>query len=115
MSEIEPYFDDTQVAKLLDPTGQRIKARSIRSERESGRLVGTKIAGKWLYRQSDVVNFLEAARCQEPTQDRGLSLSARPDGPNRGSTSPGPRAGAASDSRQAFLPPILTRPRPVSE
>jgi len=59
---IEPLYSDAQVAQMLDPTGVRIKARSIRSEREAGRLVGTRIAGKWLYRGSDVAAFLNAAR-----------------------------------------------------
>lgn len=62
MPGIEPYFTDGQVAKMLDPSGKIIKPRSIRSEREAGRLIGTRVAGKWLYRESDVLAFLEAAR-----------------------------------------------------
>jgi hypothetical protein len=33
---IEPLCSDAQVAQMLDPTGARIKARSIGSEREAG-------------------------------------------------------------------------------
>lgn len=113
--EIEPYYSDAEVAALLDPSGKRIKPRSIRSEQERGRLIGTKVAGKWMYRQSDVQNFLEAARkCPEPTPARAWSS----DGalvPNRSSASNGPSGAAASDMEPAYLPPILTRRRPTSE
>jgi hypothetical protein len=76
MPEIEPYYSDAEVARLLDPGGKRIKARSIRSEREAGRLVGTRVAGKWLYRESDVRTFLEAARkCPDQTPAPSSSSS----------------------------------------
>ena len=45
-TDIEPYYTDAEVAAFLNPTGKRIRPRSIRSERESGRLIGTRIAGK---------------------------------------------------------------------
>jgi hypothetical protein len=93
--EIEPYYSDAEVAKLLDPGGKRIKARSIRSERENGRLVGTRIAGKWMYRKSDVENFLEAAR--RPTPARGSPSDA----PVLINT---PKAAAASVTEPAYLP-----------
>src|SRR5688500_13445152 len=54
--EIARLYSDAEVARLLDPTGQRLKARSIRSEREAGRLIGTKVAGKWLYSHADILN-----------------------------------------------------------
>ena len=87
LPSIEPLFTDHEVARMLDPGGTRIRARSIRSEREAGRLVGTKIAGKWLYRGSDVAAFLSAARevkppCPAPMPAPGSSssaTSARPD------------------------------------
>jgi hypothetical protein len=114
--EIEPYYSDQEVARLLDPGGRRIKARSIRSEREAGRLVGTKVAGKWMTRHSDLLSFLEAARkCQDQTPDPGSSLSVSPDGRLPGSTSATPRRDAASGMERVFLPPILTRPRPISK
>jgi hypothetical protein len=54
------------VAFMLNSTANRIKARSIRSEREAGRLVGT---GEWIYRKTNVLNFLEAAwKCREHTE-----------------------------------------------
>src|SRR4051794_8050587 len=116
LDEIEPYYTDAEVARQLDPTGTRIRARSIRSEREAGRLVGTRVAGKWMYRRSDVLNFLEAARkCREPTADPTLSPFVKGDGQKASSTSPIPREGEASGSRREFLPPILTRRRPISE
>src|SRR6266550_6387917 len=116
MPEIEPYYTDGQVAAMLDPTGKRIRARSIRSERDSGRLVGTRVAGKWMYRKSDVLNFLEAARkCQEPTAVPDSSPSVERAGPEPSSISVGLREGKPSATGRAFLPPILTRRRPISE
>src|SRR4249920_3244256 len=112
--EIEPYYSDAEVAALLDPSGKRIKARSIRSEQERGRLVGSKIAGKWMYRKSDVENFLEAARrCPAPIPAHTSSFEGAPV-PSRSSLSSGPK-GAASDTGPAYLPPILTRRRTISE
>src|SRR5215472_2199019 len=93
MSQIEPLFSDTEVARMLDPGGTRLKARSIRSEREAGRLVGTKVAGKWLYRGSDVAAFLENARevpCRAPIPAQGSLSSETSDGREPGSISGGP-------------------------
>src|SRR6266436_4801386 len=94
---IEPLYSDAQVAQMIDPTGARIKARSIRSEREAGRLVGTRIAGKWLYRGSDVAAFLNAAReitqCLAQTPAPGSSSSATRDGAAPSSISAGPSMG----------------------
>jgi hypothetical protein len=84
LDEIERLYSDAEVARLLDPTCNRIKARSIRSEREAARLVGTRVAGKWMYRKSDVVNFLQQARiCQEPTVVPDSSRYDRKGGPSR--------------------------------
>lgn len=89
---IEPYYTDAQVAAMLDPDGVCLRPRSIRSEREAGRLVGTRIAGRWLYRRSDVLAFLEAARCPSRAPTRvasGIRFEPheaaerpKPDGPN---------------------------------
>lgn len=116
MPEIEPYYSDAEVARLLDPSGQRIKPRSIRSERASGRLVGTRVAGKWMFRKSDVLAFLDGARkCQEPTADPASSPSVKQDGAEPFSTFSGPKPAAASGTERVFLPPILTRRRTISE
>jgi hypothetical protein len=109
---IEPLYSDAQVAQMLDPTGARIKARSIRSEREAGRLVGTRIAGKWLYRGSDVAAFLNAARevnrqCPVQTAVPGLILSEKRDGLERSGTSVGPSAEKSSKGQRLSMPPIL--------
>src|SRR3954452_18153815 len=107
--EIEPYYTDAEVARLLDPTGTRIKPRSIRSEREAGRLIATKVAGKWLYRKSDVLSFLEAARrCPDQTAASDLPPFGKRDGLSPSITSPGPNAAEASGTERTFLPPILT-------
>jgi hypothetical protein len=110
---IEPYYSEAEVAKMLDPSGKRIKARSIRSERENKRLVGTRVAGKWMYRKSDVQHFLEDARCPEPIPARDSSFVGDQER-NRFSASNGPKGGAASDTEPAFLPPSLTRRRSIS-
>src|ERR1700720_3896332 len=107
---IEPLYSDAQVAQMLDPTGVRIKARSIRSEREAGRLIGTKIAGKWLYRGSDVADFLSAARevnspCPAPIPALGSPSSAKGDGPVPSGTSSGPSAGKNSSGQRLPMPP----------
>jgi hypothetical protein len=101
MSEIEPYYSDHEVARQLNSSGNRIKARSIRSEREAGRLVGTLVADKWMYRKSDVLSFLEAARkCQNPKADPTSSSCGSGDGSGRSSTSPIAREGAVSGSQR---------------
>jgi hypothetical protein len=110
MTDIEPYYSDQEVALLLDPSGKRIKARSIRSERDAGRLVGTRVAGKWMYRKSDVVNFLETARrCPNPKADPTSSSCGKRDGSRGSSTSPTEKAAAADGLQRVFLPPTLTR------
>jgi hypothetical protein len=111
-NEIEPYYSDAEVAAMLDPSGGRIRARSIRSERESGRLVGTKVAGKWLYRKSDVLAFLEVARCRDPISAQSSSLSAKPVGAEPYFTSHGRRAAGPSCTERVSMPPILTQTRP---
>jgi hypothetical protein len=111
---IEPLYSDAQVAQMLDPTGVRIKARSIRSEREAGRLVGTRIAGKWLYRGSDVAAFLNAARevnlCLAQTPAPGSSSSAISAGPALSSTSAGPSRGRNASWQRLSMPPIPVGP-----
>jgi hypothetical protein len=108
---VEPLFSDIQVAKMIDPSGARIKARSIRSEREAGRLVGTKIAGKWLYRQSDITAFLNSARkvapCLAPTPALDSLSSAKRDGRAQSGTSAGVSAGRSSKGQRLSMPPIL--------
>lgn len=107
---IEPLYSDAQVVQMLDPSGTRIKARSIRSERENGRLVGTRVAGKWCYAASDVAAFIRSAReetCHAPTPDRGLLSSATSAGPEQNSISAGPSAEKSSNGRRHTMPPIL--------
>lgn len=98
---VDPYYTDIEVAKLLDPSGRHIKPRSIRSEREAGRLVGTRVAGKWLYRKSDVLAFLEAARVV-PRKPQDVAV---------------PRLDAANDGRLTDGQPLAQRmnPRPNLE
>ena len=109
-SQIEPLYTDAEVARMLDPGGTRIKARSIRSEREAGRLVGTKIAGKWLYRGSDVAAFLDSARevsCRAQTQAPALSSATTNAGPVQSGSSAGPTTGGSSKGQRVAMPRIL--------
>jgi hypothetical protein len=116
--EIEPYYSASELAKLLDPSGERITARSITTEREKGRLVGSQVAGKWLYRKSDVLTFLEHARqCPAPQQHQNSRPSsnqaAPPSGPSSTET-----AVALDAGQRGYLSPELTKsvapPRPSS-
>jgi hypothetical protein len=107
--EIEPYYTDIEVATILDPKGNRIRARSIRSEREAGRLTGTRVAGKWLYRKSDVLAFLEAARCPDQTSVPDFAPSKKRGGPGDFSTSLGQNVAEPSCTERASMPVILTR------
>jgi hypothetical protein len=108
---IEPLYSDIQVAKMLDPSGDRIKPRSIRSEREAGRLVGTKIAGKWLYRASDISAFLSAAReiaqCHAQIPVPGSPSSAKKDGHAHDGIFVGPRPAKNLSGQRLSMPPIL--------
>jgi hypothetical protein len=102
---IEPYYTDVQAAKIIDPSGELLGPSAIRTEREKGRLVGTNIAGKWLYRRSDLLAFLEIARrCPAPAEDHALPFVRDPDGPVTSITSRGPRAVAT-----------VNRPRPSTQ
>lgn len=56
------FYTDKQLASMLDPSGTIITFRSIRTEREKGRLVGTRIAGKWLFSADDVRDWLKSVR-----------------------------------------------------
>jgi hypothetical protein len=109
--QIEPLYTDAQVAEMLDPTGTHIKPRSIRSERENGRLIGTKVAGKWLYRGSDVAAFLNNARetppWPAPIPDRASFQSANPDGRDPSSTSAGPSEEKSASGRRLTQPAML--------
>ena len=102
---IEPYYTDVQAAKIIDPSGELLGPSAIRTEREKGRLVGTNIAGKWLYRRSDLLAFLEIARrCPAPAEDHALPSASRGDGPAASITSLGPRPVAT-----------VNRPRPSTQ
>ena len=48
-------------ALMLDPTGQHLTARSIRTEIANGRLATVRIAGKIFIRESALDDFLERA------------------------------------------------------
>lgn len=107
--DIEPYLTDGQIALLLDPGGEVIDAGSIRRERERGRLVGTRIGGKWLYKKSDVVNYLESVRSC-PASPAHPSSSPTPDlvaTPPRSGRSSGKKTASPGADSSVFLSPAL--------
>jgi hypothetical protein len=115
--EIEPYYSASELAKLLDPSGERITARSITTEREKGRLVGSQVAGKWLYRKSDVLTFLEHARqCPAKPNHPNSHPSNNPAAPQYGPSSTG--TVPLDAGQRGYLSPELTKsvapPRPSS-
>ena len=89
----EPLYTEKEAAELLG-----IKERSLRTEREAGRLGFKKVAGKIMYRQRDLVAWLNLGEdtCQDATQDR-TSSGSRPAG---ATTSPTPRTDETSAARR---------------
>ena len=64
---IERLYTFAAAAKRLDPTGQAITARSLRTEHDKGRLRARRIAGKLLVTDSDLDRLLEeSAECHGP-------------------------------------------------
>jgi len=112
---IEPYYTDVQAAKIIDPSGELLGPSAIRTEREKGRLVGTNIAGKWLYRRSDLLAFLEIARrCPAPAEDHASPSASRRDGPAVSTISAGPRPVATVNRPRPSTQRVLAKLRTTS-
>jgi hypothetical protein len=101
-----PFYTADQVARWIDPTGDVITVRSIRTEQDQGRLVGTRIAGKWLYSEADVQAWLQSVRaepkCQDQTSGQNSSPSVAPE-PAKRSSSRGGRKKASGESTASVL------------
>jgi hypothetical protein len=112
---IEPYYTDIQAAKIIDPSGELLGPSAIRTELEKGRLVGTNIAGKWLYRRSDLLDFLEIARrCHAPIEDHASPSARDLGGPAVSITSRGPREVATVNRPRPSTQRVLARLRHTS-
>ncbi len=88
------YYTAEQVALLIDPSGQIVKARSIRTDTEKGLITASRFAGKLLYAQTDVEVYLQRVReCHAPTSVPALSAPESADEIPYLSSA-GPKAGA---------------------
>ncbi len=89
----KPLYTEKEAAELLG-----IKERSLRTEREAGRLGFKKVAGKVMYRQRDLDTWLDLGEdpCPDATEDR-TSSGSKPEG---AIISPIPKADAASAARR---------------
>ena len=92
---LDRLYTEVEAAELLG-----IKPRSLRTERIAGRIGYKRVAGKIMYRHSDLEHWLRQRekRCQDETKDRTSSMSKRV----AVTTSPSPKtdgAGAAAQVR----------------
>ena len=89
---IEPLFTEVEAAKRF-----RIKPRSLRTEREAGRIGYKRVAGRIMYRQSDLVLWQQegVTPCLGQTSGRASSVSGSAAGGGPSTTS----AGASTDAR----------------
>ena len=93
------YYTAEQVALLIDPTGQIVKARSIRTDTEKGLITPSRFAGKKFYAQPDVEIYLQRVReCHAPTLVP-TSFAPEREGEIQSSSSAGPKAGAIVKDR----------------
>ena len=90
MSEghIEPLYTEVQAARLM-----HLKPRSLRTEREAGRIGFKRVAGKVMYRESDLIAWQQegVAPCQDRTGDRASFPSRSGDGSAPSTTFVGPK------------------------
>ena len=85
---LERIYTEDEAAELVG-----IKPRSLRTERTAGRIGYKRVAGKIMYRHSDLEHWLKQGEhpCRDETEDR-TSLPSRD---ARTITSPGPRTDGA--------------------
>ena len=96
MAEIDPgrLYTDVEAAAVFN-----LKTRSLRTEREAGRIGYKRVAGKIMYRGSDLIEWFNQgeAPCRDETRDRGSPSATT----GTYTTSSGPRPDEASDLRRA--------------
>src|SRR5689334_5968912 len=96
---LEPLYSEIHAARILG-----IKPRSLRTERCAGRISYKRVAGKVMFRHSDLVAWQkEGTPCQEAAQTKGQSLSQskRRDGGNPSGISDGTKAAEATSVQRA--------------
>ncbi len=96
--KVEPLFTEVEAGGLI-----HVKPRSLRTERLAGRLGYQRVAGKIMYRESDLIAWQQnqgVMPWHDQTRDRDSSPSRNEDAPARCTTSDGPKAdGRASVAR----------------
>src|SRR5215475_2259688 len=99
MDEIEPMYTEVEAARLVG-----IKPRSLRTERHAGRIRHKRVAGRIMYRHSDIVAWQrkdEPCRAEGQIKDLSSSLSKRRVGSKGSGTFVGAKTAAASSVQQA--------------
>jgi DNA-binding XRE family transcriptional regulator len=87
--ELEPLYTEVEAARLLG-----LKPRSLRSERTNGRISYKPVAGRIMYRASDLVRWQRQGerRCpkEDPAKSQSLSSAAIKAGLSNSTTKPPP-------------------------
>ena len=80
-----------------------IKPRSLRTERQAGRIGYKRVAGKVMYRESDLIAWQNQgiAPCHDRTEDRASSPSRKRAGSAASTTSAGPKTAAHASVQRA--------------
>src|SRR5690242_2690959 len=108
---LEPLYSESHAARILG-----IKPRSLRNERCAGRISYKRVAGKVMFRHSDLVAWQKKGTpCQEDAQTKGPSslLSKSRAGGNPSGTSAGtPVAEATGVQRARAIAARLKRSSP---
>ena len=94
-------YSPAEVAKILDPSGERITPRSVRTEIQTGRLKAFKFAGKLCVRHDDLMRRLGGDEWQSETRDRNSSSSSPPDTRNHTISSGGTKVDGSASVRRA--------------
>ena len=100
-NELEPMYSEIEAARRLG-----IKPRSLRTEREAERITHKKVAGKIMYRHSDLVAWQrkgETCREDAPIKGRGLSPSRERDSGNPSGTSGGAKTAAPASTAPGLV------------
>jgi len=100
-NELEPMYSEIEAARRLG-----IKPRSLRTEREAERITHKKVAGKIMYRHSDLVAWQrkgETCREDAPIKGRGSSSSRERDSGNPSGTSGGAKTAAPASTAPGLV------------
>jgi hypothetical protein len=91
-------YSETDAAKVLG-----INPRSLRTERTNGRIGYKMVAGKVMYRHSQLVAWQQegSSPCQDEALDHTLFASKRKAGPKASTTSAGQKMAGQGSVRQA--------------